>query len=121
MADSDAIRQARRRRHRQGDHSMCRRNCQDGRSPLRIAPVPAGSGENLDAGAAMRDLAAQLLEAYRSDPMNAVLAREARHTLLALTPSRDGAADAEWRGLMADLARPVSSRGEWDDIRPLNP
>jgi hypothetical protein len=111
VADSDAVRQMRRRRHRAGDHSTCRRGCRDARPSLRIAPLPAGSGKDLDSAAALRDLAAQLQEAYRADPANALLARELRQTLLALIPSREAGVDAELRELMADLARPV--QGDW--------
>jgi hypothetical protein len=107
MADSDAVRQQRRRRHRAGDHSMCRRGCQDARPSLKIAEVPAGSGESLDSAAALRDLAAQLQEAYRADPGNALLARELRNTLLVLMPSREAGVDAELRLLMGELSRPV--------------
>jgi hypothetical protein len=117
MADSDAVRQQRRRHHRAGDHSMCRRGCQDGRAPVKIAEVPAGSGESLDAGGALRDLAVQLQAAYQADPGNALLARELRSTLLALAPSPGAAADAEWQALMAELSRPVprDRAGEWRD------
>jgi hypothetical protein len=107
MGDSDAVRQMRRRRHKGGDHSMCRRACQDAQASVRIAPVPAGSGEDLDPAAALRDLAAQLQAASAADPANAILAREYRSTLLALLPSSDAAADAEWAAMMAELSRPV--------------
>jgi hypothetical protein len=107
MSDSDAVRQMRRRRHKGGDHSMCRRGCQDARASVRIAPVPAGSGEDLDPAAALRDLAAQLQAASAADPSNAILAREYRATLLALLPAGDAAVDREWQKLMADLSRPV--------------
>lgn len=117
MADSDAVRQARRRRHRQGDHSMCRRSCGDGRASPRIAEVPAGAGENLDSGAALRDLAAGLMAAYRADPGNALLAREARQTLLVLLPSREAGVEAEMALLMRELSRPVpySESNSWRD------
>jgi hypothetical protein len=107
VADSDAVRQQRRRHHRAGDHSQCRRDCQDGRASLRAAPVPDGAGENLDPGAALRDLAAQLQAAYSADPGNAVLAREYRSTLLALLPAREAGVDAEMRLLMETLSTPV--------------
>src|SRR5262245_25158906 len=99
MADSDAVRQMRRRRHVAGDHSMCRRNC----------PVPAGSagitalpavpgGDSLDPQAAMMALAVRMREAYENDPGNAMLGRELRLTLQAL-----GASAKSGDGDLADL------------------
>jgi hypothetical protein len=84
---------------------------------VRIAPVPPGSGQSLDPAGALRDLAAQLREAYLADPANAVLAREYRATLLALIPSRDTAVDAELAQLMGEIAgfsKPVRGR-DWLD------
>jgi hypothetical protein len=65
----------------------------------------------------MRDLAVQLQAAYSADPGNALLARELRATLLALSPSQDAAADAEWKALMAEMSRPVprSETKDWLD------
>lgn len=119
MADSDAVRQQRRRRHRAGDHSMCRRDCGDGGGSLRIAPVPAGAGRDLDPAAALRDLAVQLQAAYDADPGNALLAKELRTTLLALSPSREAGVDAEFKLLMQELSRPVprDQDGDWRDGR----
>jgi hypothetical protein len=117
MADSDAVRQQRRRHHRAGDHSMCREGCQDSRGPVRIPVVAPGSGQDLDPAAALRDLAAQLQAAYAAAPDNALLAKELRQTLLALSPSPGAAADAEWRALMGEMARPVprDQTGDWLD------
>jgi hypothetical protein len=111
------VRQARRRRHKAGDHSTCRRGCQDARGSLKIAEVPAGSGESLDPGAALRNLACQLQAACAADPGNSALAREYRSTLLALLPAKDAAMDAEWGRLMAELSRPVprSQTRDWFD------
>jgi hypothetical protein len=111
MADSDAVRQMRRRHHKAGDHHLCRKGCQAARPSLSIAAKPGGSGEDLDPVAALRDLAADLQAAYRADPANALLAKELRTTLLALSPAREAGVDAELQALMADLARPV--RGDW--------
>jgi hypothetical protein len=96
---------------------MCRQNCQDARPSLRIAPVPAGSGKDLDPAVSLRDLARQLEVAYRADPGNAVLARELRSTLLVLMPSVDAAMDHEWQQLMSTLSRPVprSETRDWLD------
>jgi hypothetical protein len=106
MADSDALRQMRRRRHKQGDHHLCRDGCQNPQGSLRIVPVPPGSAENFDPASALRDLAAQLEQAYRADPANALLAKELRQTLLVLLPAREAGVDAELRQLMTDLGRP---------------
>jgi hypothetical protein len=117
MSDSSAVRQQRYRRHKAGDHSACRRGCNDARASRRKQVLPARSGEDLDPAAALRDLAAQLQAAYEADPGNGLLARELRQTLLVLMPSRDAGVDAELRALMADLSRPVprSETGDWLD------
>jgi hypothetical protein len=92
MPDSGALRTARWRRHKAGDHGACRGDCR--RGPLY--PVPAEVQQvfsvhrehaaGLDPGQALRELAVRLLEAYAVDPGNASLAREARMTLLAIPP-----------------------------------
>jgi hypothetical protein len=100
MPDSGAIRTARWRQHRAGDHSACRGDCRTG--PLY--PVPAevqatfvnhhmvADGGQLDPARALRDLAVRLLQAYAVDSGNASLAREARMTLLAI-PDDGGGVD----------------------------
>jgi hypothetical protein len=117
MADSDAVRQQRRRRHRSGDHSMCRRGCQDARTSPRIAEVPSGSAENFDPAGALRALARRLEAAYGADPSNGLLAKELRQTLVLLLPTRDAAVDAEWKQIMGELSRPVprSETPDWFD------
>ena len=86
---------------------MCLRDCKDRRGPVRIAEVPADPGENFDAAAALRKLAAQLTEAYQADPGNALLARELRSTLLALPVGpREPSALDRW---IASLSVPVSA------------
>jgi hypothetical protein len=107
MADSDALRQQRRRRHRAGDHSMCRRGCRDARLSPEIESVSSGSGEKVDPAVALRELAVRLQEASRVDPANALLAKELRATLLVLMPSREAVVDAEFRQLVAELGKPV--------------
>jgi hypothetical protein len=82
---------------------------------LKIVPVPAGSGKDLDPAVGLRDLAVQLQVAYRADPSNAVLARELRTTLLVLMPSKNADMDAQWKLLMGELSRPVQSRDWFDD------
>jgi hypothetical protein len=105
MADTGAVRQQRYHRHKMGDHSMCKRGCQRGQ--LRIAEVPDGGGESLDPVAELRQLAVQLLAAYRADPGNAALAKECRATLLCV-PGSQGTSqeDAQWQALMSELSRP---------------
>lgn len=80
MADSDAVRSARYRRHRQNDHSMCKH--------LRNMPVPAPEIRNgiadLDPVAELRNLADRLETAHIADPANVGVARELRLTLSAL-------------------------------------
>ena len=97
MADSDALRMRRSRRHKAGDHSLCR-NC----AALKLAaPVP--SGEVTDAKAELRQLAYRMAEAHRSDPGNAILGAELRKTLLELMPKANGTADADLTGLFGAL------------------
>jgi hypothetical protein len=87
MADSGAVRQARYKRHRAGDHSMCRHWPQ----PALISAVPPPEpGDDFDPAEEMRRLAARLVVAHAADPSNAGLAREARMTLLAIaSPGED--------------------------------
>ncbi|HEY1324732.1 MAG TPA: hypothetical protein VGF32_31025 [Streptosporangiaceae bacterium] len=75
--------------------------------------VPAGAGADLDPQAAMRQLAAQLAEACRQAPDNAILARELRLTLLCLAPGRADAEQEQWQQLMQELSRPYP--GDTDD------
>ena len=97
MADSDALRMRRSRRHKAGDHSLCR-NC----AALKLAaPVPCG--EVTDASSEMRQLAHRMAEAHRADPSNAILGAELRKTLLELMPKANGNADADLTGLFGAL------------------
>jgi hypothetical protein len=81
MADSGAMRTARYKRHKAGDHSMCR-HLQD--YAPRPVVLPAAGGQDLDPVAELRQLAADALADYRANPGNAALVREARLTLQAL-------------------------------------
>ena len=81
MADSTALRVRRSRAHKAGDHSLCRR-C----AVLRADPAAVTSAVPVtDAMAGLRLLAGQLAAAYGADTGNALLARELRMTLQALT------------------------------------
>jgi hypothetical protein len=80
MADSGALRQQRYKRHRAGDHSLCRR-C-DGRSAVAVPSVPGDA--RVDPGASLEALAARLEAAHEADPGNAQIARELRATLMVL-------------------------------------
>ena len=96
MADSDALRMRRSRRHKAGDHSLCRR-C----SVLRADPeVTAAAVPVTDAVAGLQLLAGQLTAAYGADTGNALLARELRMTLQALM---QGKPDDELARLFAEL------------------
>jgi hypothetical protein len=85
MADSDAVRSARKRHHARGDHSLCRpgrcRDAPDGPPPPLV--IAAGA---LDAGAELEALAKRLRAASEADPLNMGVARELRETLRALPP-----------------------------------
>ena len=98
MADSDALRMRRSRRHKAGDHSLCRANC----AALRLA-APAADGEVGDAALELRQLAFRLAEAHRAEPGNAILAAELRKTLLELMPKASGKPDADLTGLFSAL------------------
>ncbi len=80
MRDDDATRARRYRRHRQGDHTLCRH-------AVVPAPVPDVTPGEIDARAELEALAARLAAAHRADPGNPGLARELRTTLLSLGPS----------------------------------
>ena len=85
MADSDALRQRRRKAHVAGDHSLCRR-CTAVKPPLApFAPGPQAEVVG-DAEAELRRLAARLVTAHEHEPANAMVARELRMTLQALMP-----------------------------------
>ena len=86
--DSGAVRQQRYKRHKAGDHSLCRR------CDARAAPVPLAAAGDMpvDARASLESLARRLEAAHEADPGNAAVARELRATLLALP---DGAAEGD--------------------------
>ena len=98
MADSEALRARRSRRHRAGDHSLCRGSC----ASLKLA-APTAVGEVTDARAEMRQLAYRMAEAHRNDPGNAILGAELRKTLLELMPKAKQDADADLTGLFGAL------------------
>ena len=108
MAESDAVRSRRKRRHAAGDHGMCRSSC-DRRPPGRAsAGAAAEAGPCTDPAAALAALAGRLVAAHEADPGNAALAREARCTLLALAGLEDGAAEDDPLAELRALADPVS-------------
>jgi len=101
LADSGALRAKRARRHKAGDHSLCRHGAavtvpvegQDGPPP--VAPVTDPIGE-------LRRLGGRLRAAHVADPGNALIARELRMTLQALTGGKsDG--DDELEALFAEF------------------
>jgi hypothetical protein len=95
------------RAHKAGDHSLCRR-CPAVRGEsgpprdVTLLPAPAPAPE-FDPAAEMRQLAAELHEAYRADTSNGVLARELRMTLAELMPKGSPQADADLTGLFSAL------------------
>ena len=95
IADSEALRARRARRHRAGDHSLCKR-CAAVKSP---AEPPGELGEPTSE---LRDLAARLAAAHRAEPGNALLARELRLTLQSLM-SGGGSVDGELATLFAEF------------------
>ena len=97
MADSGALRTRRARAHKAGDHSLCRR-C-DGSKPV---PAVSGAVSVSDPIRELRRLAGRLRDAHEADPGNALIARELRMTLQALTGGR-GDGDAELESLFAEL------------------
>jgi hypothetical protein len=105
VADSDALRQRRRKAHVQGDHSLCRRCPAVVKGPpvARLPDLPAGHGEVADARAELRQLAYRMAEAHRADPSNAILGAELRKTLLELMPKGKPEADADLTGLFGAL------------------
>lgn len=94
MADSNALRARRHRRHKAGDNTLCRPGCQD-HPPRRLAPVrpicsPSG---DLDPRAELIALARRLADAHEAEPHRADVARELRATLLAVGAADIPAAD----------------------------
>jgi hypothetical protein len=105
MADSDALRAQRYRRHRQGDHSICRHRLVPGLgSPLAPVPDIRPAGAEFDPVAELRALADRLTEAYQPDRGNAAIARELRLTLQSLMglPAEELDPLAELRAMMPD-------------------
>jgi hypothetical protein len=92
MADSGAVRQQRYKRHRAGDHSMCRH---DRPRPVLLSPAEVPASADFDPADELRRLAGRLVDAHRADPGNAALAREARMALLALGPGDSAELDPE--------------------------
>jgi hypothetical protein len=85
MADSGALRQARHKRHAQGDHSLCRHRPK----AAPVTPLPAADAADFDPSAELTLLAGRLRDAYGADPANASLARELRLTLQVLVGQPD--------------------------------
>ena len=69
----------------------------------REIPLSAG-GEVWNPQAEMRQLAAQLVSAYRADPGNAALAKELRLTLQALMGGGKGSGDDDIAALFAEFS-----------------
>jgi hypothetical protein len=104
VADSEALRQRRRKAHVQGDHSLCRRcTVVKPRPVFPVADLAPGCGEVTDAALELRQLAFRLVAAHQADPANGILAKELRATLVALLPKGKQDADADLTGLFGAL------------------
>lgn len=77
MPDSGGVRSRRKRLHDANDHSECTSQCAAVRAEVDISDAEPVT----DSKAELALLAGQILAAYRSDPMNAMLAKEARQAL----------------------------------------
>lgn len=118
MADSTSLRVARHRRHRSGDHSICKPgNCRDARPSLKIGPLPADAGRDLDPDVSLRNLAARLEAVSVADPANVAAAKVLMDVLVRLQPSPTAGVDAELKLLMGELSRPVQGQDwpAWND------
>ena len=67
-----------------------------------LTPVPTAA--DFDPAAELRDLAARQIEAHKAEPGNAMLGRELRATLLALTGDRGGSLDSEAEAFLRGFA-----------------
>lgn len=113
MADSEAVRSRRKRKHAQGDHSMCR-HPRESVPPVTVLP---GDGE-LDPVTELRRSAARLVAACEADPSNAVLARELRATL-AVLPQAEAADPLDGLRQRAWLKRLGWAPGDDPELRDL--
>jgi hypothetical protein len=99
MADSQALRSRRCRKHRAGDHSECRHD--DGSGP---PAVPLVVRDGIEPRAALVALACRLEAAHVADPANERLARELRATLLVLLPPAEAGEAPDFVAELAALA-----------------
>jgi hypothetical protein len=106
VADSDALRSRRRRRHARGQHDLCRPGC----AARQLAAVPAGPPETgaespaiTDPAAGLRALAGRLEEAHKASPGDAPLGRVLKDVWVALA-SLEGAGGGELAGLLDELS-----------------
>lgn len=109
MADSDAVRSRRKRRHAAGDHGMCGPSC-DRRPPGRVLATAAvaQAGPCTDPAAALAALAARLEAAHEADPADAAVARVLKDTLVVLAGLDGGEDDGDPLAGLRALADPVS-------------
>jgi len=110
VADSGAVRQQRSKAHKAGDHRYCRSTCPESGKfgAFSVATEPETNpgqpaDQVADPTAEMRELAARLAAAHRTEPGNALLARELRMTLQALMPQGGVKPDDDLAGLFAEL------------------
>jgi len=92
MADSNAVRQRRKRLHAAGDHSMCR-TCPAVRAGRPLELVTVEPDARVDPVAELQAVAARLVAVHRADPANTPVAHELRLALAELArigpPSAD--------------------------------
>jgi len=84
MADSSTLRSRRSRAHAAGDCSLCRHGPRS-----VVAVLPAAGAVPVDPRVSLERLAARLEAQHEQDPGNALLARELRMTLVALSAPED--------------------------------
>jgi hypothetical protein len=99
MADSQALRSRRCRKHQAGDHSLCRHDARSG-----PPAVPLVVPEGIEPHTALVALACRLEAAHVADPANERLARELRATLLVLLSAQDSDAEPDFVAELAKLA-----------------
>jgi hypothetical protein len=109
MADSGAARNRRYRKHRAGDHSLCRHDARSGSQGVAAALLasPDGDSAEIDARVALVALARRLEAAHVAAPDAWQLARELRACLLVLLPAQDDDAEPDFVAELAKLALAV--------------
>jgi hypothetical protein len=126
LADSDAVRSQRKRRHAAGDHSLCHpARCAEADGDRVRAELEARVAElaEIDPAAELLALVRRLIAASEQNPLNMGVVKELRATLLALPAGGEldpverrqaevAARQAAWRAGVADVVPlPAYRRG----------